>query len=66
MATSKDFEKKLENSKQILQKLMNPEVTLQDSVKFYKDGMNALSDAQKILEEAKLEFEAVKESQENI
>jgi len=66
MATSKDFEKKLENSKEILQKLMNPEVTLQDSVKFYKDGMNALSDAQKILEEAKLEFETVKESQENI
>jgi len=66
MATSKDFEKKLENSKEILQKLMNPEVSLQDSVKFYKDGMNALSDAQKILEEAKLEFETVKESQENI
>jgi len=66
MATSKDFEKKLENSKEILQKLMNPEVTLQDSVKYYKDGMNALSDAQKILEEAKLEFETVKESQENI
>jgi len=66
MATSKDFEKKLENSKEILQKLMNPEVTLQDSVKFYKDGMNALSDAQKILEEAKLEFETIKESQENI
>jgi len=66
MATSKDFEKKLENSKEILQKLMNPEVTLQDSVKYYKDGMNALSDAQKILEEAKLEFETVKESQDNI
>ena len=66
MATSKDFEKKLENSKEILEKLMNPEVTLQDSVKYYKDGMSALSDAQKILEEAKLEFETVKESQENI
>lgn len=65
MATSKDFEKKLESSKEILQKLMDPEVTLQDSVKHYKEGMKALSDAQKMLEEAKLEFETIKDAQDH-
>jgi len=65
VATSKDFEKKLESSKEILQKLMDPEVTLQDSVKHYKEGMKALSDAQKMLEEAKLEFETIKDAQDH-
>lgn len=51
------FEKKLENSKELLNKLIDPEITLSDSVEVYKAGMKELSEAQKLLEEAKLEFE---------
>ncbi|RXJ54117.1 exodeoxyribonuclease VII small subunit [Candidatus Marinarcus aquaticus] len=51
------FEKKLENSKALLNKLIDPEITLSDSVEVYKAGMKELSEAQKLLEEAKLEFE---------
>jgi exodeoxyribonuclease VII small subunit len=54
-----DFEKKLENAKKVLENLMDPELTLDASVKSYKDGMKTLQDAQKILEEATLEFEKV-------
>jgi len=54
-----DFEKKLENAKEILEKLMDPELTLDQSVKSYKEGMKTLQDAQKILEEATLEFEKI-------
>lgn len=54
-----DFEKKLADAKAVLEKLMDPELTLEQSVKSYKEGMKTLSDAQKILEEATLEFEKI-------
>ncbi len=54
-----DFENKIENAKKILEKLMDPELTLDQSVQSYKEGMQTLQDAQKILEEATLEFEKI-------
>jgi len=54
-----DFEKKLDSAKEILEKLMDPELTLDASVKSYKEGMQTLQDAQSILEKATLEFEKI-------
>lgn len=54
-----DFEKKLSDAKLVLEKLMDPELTLDLSVKSYKEGMKTLQEAQKILEEATLEFEKI-------
>ncbi len=54
-----DFEKKLDSAKEVLERLMDPELTLDQSVKSYKEGMQTLQDAQKILEEATLEFEKI-------
>ena len=54
-----DFEKKIETAKAVLEKLMDPELTLDQSVKSYKEGMQTLQEAQKILEEATLEFEKI-------
>ena len=54
------FENKLDSAKQILETLMNPEITLQDSVKAYEKGMNELSKAQKILEDAKIKITEIK------
>ncbi len=54
-----DFEQKLESAKAVLEKLMDPELTLDQSVKSYKEGMKTLQEAQKILEEATLEFEKI-------
>ncbi len=51
------FEEKIEKSKEILEKLMDPEITLENSVKFYKEGIKELQEAQKLLEEAKIAFE---------
>jgi len=51
------FETKIENAKKLLDKLIDPEITLRDSVKFYKDGMKQLQEAQKLLDKAKVEFE---------
>ena len=51
------FEERIEKSKEILEKLMNPEITLSDSVALYKNGTDELKEASKLLEEVKLKFE---------
>jgi len=61
---SSDFEKRIEDAKKILEKLMNPEITLSESVKLYKEGTKALKEAQKMLEKAKVEIEEIEK--ENI
>jgi len=55
-----EFETKLEGAKKTLEVLMNPEITLQDSVKAYEKGMKELSDAQKMLEDAQLKIQEIK------
>jgi len=52
-----DFEKKIERSKEILDKLMDSSITLEDSMKLYKEGIKELKEASKMLENAKLELE---------
>jgi len=59
---TKGFESKLDNAKVILESLMKPEITLEDSVKAYEDGMKELSDAQKILEDAQIKITEIKAS----
>ncbi|QOP40906.1 exodeoxyribonuclease VII small subunit [Sulfurimonas marina] len=54
------FELKLENAKKTLEKLMNPEITLEDSVKEYEAGMKELSEAQKMLEDAQIKIQEIK------
>jgi exodeoxyribonuclease VII small subunit len=57
--TSKDFEKKIEKSKETLNKLMAPDITLAESMKLYKSGIKELKDAQEMLEKAKIEFQEI-------
>jgi exodeoxyribonuclease VII small subunit len=54
------FEKKIDKSKELLEKLMDPDITLSESVKLYKNGLKELQSANKLLEEAKLQFEEYK------
>jgi len=54
------FETKLESAKQILETLMNPEITLEESVKAYEKGMSELAQASKILEEAQIKITEIK------
>lgn len=57
---TKSFESKLESAKKILETLMNPEITLSESVKAYENGMSELAQAQKILEEAQIKITEIK------
>jgi len=62
---TKDFEKKIEISKEILEKLMDPSITLEESMKLYKEGVKELKEASKMLEKAKLEFEELSKTDED-
>ena len=51
------FEDKIKKAKELLDKLIDPEITLENSVKIYKDGLKQIQEAQELLDKAKLEFE---------
>ncbi len=57
-----DFEGKIEAAKRIMERLMDPQIPLEESVKLYKEGMKLLKEAGRILEEAKLEVETIEKS----
>jgi exodeoxyribonuclease VII small subunit len=59
------FEQKIEKSKTILEKLMNPEITLSGSVALYKEGILELQEASLLLENAKLEFQEYQKEEKN-
>ena len=57
-----DFESKIENAKKVLETLMNPEITLQNSVKAYETGMKELSEASQMLQDAEIKIAQIKKS----
>jgi len=59
----KEFEKSVERAKKILEELMDPEITLQRSVELYKEGMEQLKKAQKMLEEAKTQIQIIQKEE---
>ena len=56
------FEEKLEHSKALLEKLMNPEITLEESVKLYEEGLKNIKGAQKLIEEAKAKVTIIEQA----
>ena len=63
---NKTFEEKLAESKAILEKLMNPEVTLEESVKLYEEGLATIKEAQAMIEEAKLKVAVIEKQQSGV
>ena len=47
-----NFEDKIAKAKELLEKLSNPQITINESLKLYNDGLKELELAQKLLEEA--------------
>jgi len=56
------FEKKLDASKEILNKLMDPAITLEESLKLYENGLEQIKKAQKMIEEAKVKIETIEKN----
>jgi len=58
------FETKLETAKVILDTLSNPELSLEEGMKKYQEGIAILKEATKMLEEAKLTYTKLQEKEE--
>ena len=59
---AKGFEENIKNAQELLEKLINPEITLSQSVSVYKEGLKELEMAQKLLDDVKLEFQELSQS----
>ncbi len=62
---NESFEEKLEHSKELLEKLMNPEITLEESVKLYEEGLKNIKEAQTLIEEAKTKITVIEQANQN-
>jgi len=60
------FEEKLAHSKVLLEKLMDPEITLEDSVKLYEEGLKNIKEAQKLIEEAKTKITVIDQANQTL
>jgi len=63
---TQSFEEKLEYSKELLEKLMNPEITLEESVKLYEEGLKNIKEAQTLIEEAKTKITVIEQANQNV
>jgi len=61
-----NFEEKLEYSKALLEKLMNPEITLEESVKLYEEGLKNIKEAQTLIEEAKTKISIIEQANQSV
>jgi len=53
------YEKRIEKAKELLEKVIDPNASLSQSIKSYKEGLDELAKAQKLIEEAKIEIEMI-------
>ncbi len=56
---AKTFEDKLTHSKDILEKLMDQDISLEESIKLYEEGLKSIKEAQTLIEKAKLKIETI-------
>ena len=66
MMKNETFEEKLNYSKALLEKLMDPDITLEASVKLYEEGLANIKEAQKLIEEAKTKITVIEQSSQHI
>ena len=59
-----NFEEKLKKAESLLEKLNESELSLDESVKLYKEGLANIEEAKELLEKAKLEVKEI-ENDEN-
>ncbi len=60
MNSEESFETKIAKAREILEKLMDPSLPMNESVKAYEEGMKELKEAEKMLAEAELQIQIIK------
>jgi len=60
------FEEHLTHAKAILEKLMDPQVTLEESVQLYSQGLDTIRQAQKLIDQAKQKVDTIEKAQSGV
>ncbi|MDO9055776.1 MAG: exodeoxyribonuclease VII small subunit [Sulfuricurvum sp.] len=64
MSIDESFETKITNAKAILEKLMDPALPMNESVKAYEEGMKELKNAETMLQNAQLQIQIIKNQEQ--
>lgn len=64
MNNEESFETKITNAKAILEKLMDPALPMNESVKAYEEGMKELRAAETMLQNAQLQIQIIKNQEQ--
>ena len=64
MSQNESFESKITNAKAILEKLMDPTLPMNESVKAYEEGMKELKLAETMLQNAQLQIQIIKNQEQ--
>jgi exodeoxyribonuclease VII small subunit len=64
MKSDESFETKITNAKAILEKLMDPALPMNESVKAYEEGMKELRIAESMLQNAQLQIQIIKNQEQ--
>lgn len=62
--SEESFETKITNAKAILEKLMDPALPMNESVKAYEEGMKELKIAETMLQNAQLQIQIIKNQEQ--
>ncbi len=60
MSQEVSFETKIAKAKEILEKLMDPALPMNESIKAYEEGMKELKEAEKMISDAELQIQIIK------
>lgn len=64
MNKEESFETKMTNAKAILEKLMDPALPMNESVKAYEEGIKELKVAETMLQNAQLQIQIIKNQEQ--
>lgn len=64
MNADESFETKIANAKAVLEKLMDPALPMNESVKAYEEGMRELKVAETMLQNAQLQIQIIKNQEQ--
>jgi exodeoxyribonuclease VII small subunit len=64
MNNEESFETKITNAKAILEKLMDPALPMNESVKAYEEGMKELRAAEAMLQNAQMQIQIIKNQEQ--
>lgn len=60
--TKTTFEEKLAHSNALLERLRTPDMSLEESVKIYEEGLSSIKEAQKLIEEAEIKIKTIEQN----